>query len=335
MAPRVYCRPAVTRVMACFAIVAIPLPVLGAAPEATPGPAVQVPDPGAPDAAAPIRRPGAPAEVVPVPTDATTPATPTPPADATTPGDATTTPPADAVPADMLEAEPAAATPAPTTPTPTTTTATPRPAESDDDDEMSPSEAITAAYAPRFRPAHNPGRFNLAARVMFANAGGKRLVGGRLGGAAVDLGQSWNHFGYAVTGTVWGGRLELQPDTSKEINALIGVGPTVGLGRLALLGRGYLDIRVGYDFYYAVVNRRGETILKGNDPGDVTVTKAKNLVPHGPRLRLDLGLLSLDTSRKFFHGFGLSMGYQALVGSMNGGMPPAHMLTLGLSYWMG
>ncbi|HET6584880.1 MAG TPA: hypothetical protein VFG69_15585 [Nannocystaceae bacterium] len=323
--------------MACIATVAIPLPVLGAAPETGPGPAVQVPDPGAAEATAPIQRPGAAAEVVPVPTEPTTAAESTPdattPSDATTPGDATT-PPADAVPADMLEAEPAATTPAATTPAATTKVATPQPA--DDDDELSPSEAITAAYAPHFRPADNPGRFNLAARLLFANAGGKKLVGGRLGGLAVDLGQSWNHFGYALTGTVWGGRLELQPDTGKEINALIGVGPTVGLGRLAMLGRGYLDLRLGYDVYYGVVNRRsGETIVKGNDPGDVTLTKAKNLIPHGPRVRLDLGLLSLDTSRKFFHGFGLSMGYQALVGSMNGGMPPAHMLTLGLSYWMG
>jgi hypothetical protein len=251
----------------------------------------------------------------------------TAPVDATTPA----TTPSDAVPADALETEPATTT---TTPAPATTPA--RAVVVNDEEELSPSEAITREYGPRYRPKDNPGRFNLAVRGMFANAGGSKLVGGRFGGFAADVGQSWNSFGYAITGTVWGGRLELQPDTGREINALIGIGPTIGLGRLALLGRGYLDVRVGYDFYYGVVNRRsGETILKGEDPGDVTVTKAKNLVPHGPRLRLDLGLLSLDSRRKFFHGFGLSMGYQALVGSMNGGLPPAHMLTLGISYWMG
>ena len=138
---------------------------------------------------------------------------------------------------------------------------------------------------------------------------------------------------------IWKFMFEYQPAGQVQtgtLNALIGVGPTVDLGRLALLGRGFLDLRLGYDFFYGVVNRiDDETVSQGNDPGDVTVTKAKNLVPHGPRVRLDLGLLSLDTHRRFFHGFGVSMGYQALVGSLNGGMPPAHMLTIGLVYWMG
>jgi hypothetical protein len=259
-----------------------------------------------------------------MPRDATTPDATAP--DATTPA----TTPSDAVPADALETQSASPTTAPAT----TPTRAPQPIVQGDE-ELSPSEAITAAYSPRYRPKDNPGRFNFAVRGMFANAGGSKIVGGRLGGFAADVGQTWNGFGYAATGTVWGGRLGLKPETGHEINALIGIGPTIGLGRLALLGRGDLDLRLGYDFYYAVVNQRDETILKGNDPGDVTVAKAKNLVPHGPRVRLDLGLLSLDTRRKFFHGFGFSMGYQALVGSMNGGLPPAHMLTLGIAYWMG
>ncbi len=331
MAPRVDGRPSVTSVMVALAIVAIPLPVLGAAPEATPGPAVQVPEaeravPPSDATTPPVQRPGGSAEAVPPPTDAA-PSTPTP--DATTPSEPT---PVEAVPADALEAEPATPT---TTPTPAPTVATTRPAASPSE-ELSPSEAITAEYAPRYRPQHNPGRFNLVVRGLFANAGGSKVVGGRLGGAAVDAGQSWNHFGYAVTGTVYGGRLVMQDASREEINALIGVGPTVGLGRLALLGRGFLDLRLGYDFYYGVVNRRDDETVSGGDPGDVTVTKAKNLVPHGPRVRLDLGLLSLDTRRRFFHGFGVSMGYQALVGSMGDTkMPPIHMLTIGLTYWMG
>jgi hypothetical protein len=326
MAPRVDCRLPVTRVMVALAIVAIPLPALGAAPETTPGPAVQgsegdrVAAPS--ESPPPVQRP---AEVVPPPTDATTPAEPAP----TTPIEAAPTDAAstDAVPADALEAQPAA----PTTPAPAV--ATRRAAV---EEEMSPSEAITAEYGPRYRPADNPGRLNIAVRGLFVNAGGSKIVGGRLGGVAADVGQSWNHFGYAVTGTVYGGRLVLEDATDAEVNALIGVGPTVGLGRLALLGRGYLDVRLGYDFFYGVVNQNtDQTIVQGMDPGDVTVTKAKNLIPHGPRVRLDLGLLSLDTRRRYFHGFGVSMGYQALVGSMNGGLPPVHMLTLGLSYWMG
>jgi len=315
--------------MASLAIVAIPLPVLGAAPTAEPGPTVQVPEPT--DATAPIQRPGSAEAATP-----TEPAAPTAPAegtptDATAPTGSDAPPSSDAVPSDMLDAEPAAPS---TTTTATTSTPAPRPAPADPDDELTPNEAITKAYAPRFRPADNPGRFNLAVRGMFAYAGGSKLVGGRMGGIAADVGQTWNHFGYAATATVWGGRMGLQPSSGNEMNAMIGIGPTVGLGRLALLGRGFLDLRVGYDFFYGVVNRRSDTILAQQDDG-ITVTKAKNLVPHGPRLRLDLGLLSLDTHRRFFHGVGLSMGYQALVGSLNGGLPPAHMITIGIAYWLG
>jgi hypothetical protein len=312
-----------------LALAAIPLPVLGAAEP--PGPAVQVPEPAPPsDTSTAIQRPGASAEAVPPATEGSAPADP-PSGDATTPDPSTGAAPLEAVPADALETESDTATaPAATQPAPP-----PRPAVSEDED-LSPSEAITAEYAPRYRPADNPGRFNISVRALFANAGGAKIVGGRLGGVAADVGQSWNGFGYAVTGTVYGGRLALQPGTTVEMNALVGVGPTIGLGRLALLGRGFLDLRLGYDFFYGVVNQRStERIVEASDPGDVSVVRAKNLVPHGPRARLDLGLLSLDTRRRFFHGFGVSMGYQALVGSLNGGMPPIHMLTLGLTYWMG
>jgi len=205
-----------------------------------------------------------------------------------------------------------------------------------EDEELSPNEAITKAYAPKFRPRTNPGRLNIAARLMFANAGGGDSAGGRFGGAAADVGQSWNHFGYALTGTVWAGRYVSAPEGTTELNAMLGVGPTVGLGRMALLGRGFLDLRAGYDFYYGVVNRRGDgTALKPQGADGVSLARAKNLAPHGPRVRLDLGLVALNDSRRFFHGIGVSMGYQALVGSLVGKMPVAHMLTLGIAYWMG
>jgi hypothetical protein len=40
-------------------------------------------------------------------------------------------------------------------------------------------------------------------------------------------------------------------------------------------------------------------------------------------------------NRRYNHGFGLSMGYQALLGSFRGDLPMTSMLTIGLSYWMG
>lgn len=325
--------------MICASALAIPTVAMAAPDPASPP--VQTPkalspssDP-TPPAASPASPPASGDTLVPTP-DATQPTAATPPSDPAA-SDATTQPPANdgAISADMLDEA------APTTSTTTTTPAkTPAPAtpvaSSSDDEELTPNEAITRKYAPKFRPKNNPGKLNVAARLMFANAGGGESSGGRLGGLSADVGQSFNHFGYAVTGTVWGGRYVSAPEGTTELNALLGLGPTVGLGRMALLGRGFLDLRVGYDFYLGVVNRRGgTTVLKPQGDDTVALSPARNLAPHGPRVRLDLGLLSLSNSRRFFHGFGMSMGYQALVGSFVGKMPVAHMLTIGISYWMG
>lgn len=261
-----------------------------------------------------------PSPEIPPPTDA--PAAAEPPATAEPAATSTIAP-------DMLDAEP---TPPPTRPT---IVSQPSPAASEQED-LTPNEAITRAYAPKFRPRDNPGRLNVAGRLMFANAGGQDAGGGRFGGAAVDVGQSWNRFGYALTATAYGGRFSLAESGTTEVNALLGVGPTVGLGRMALLGRGFLDLRVGYDFYYGVVNRRDAgTVVRPQGGTDIALSPTQNLAPHGPRVRLDLGLVALDDARRYWHGFGVSMGYQALVDSFRGEMPVTHMLTLGLSYWMG
>jgi len=326
--------------MVCASALAIPTVAMAAPDPASPP--VQTPKGLAPTsdvATPPAERPASPPAsgdaVVPAP-DATQPTAETPPSDPAA-GDATTQPSADggAISADMLDEA------APATTTTTTAAATPAAAptvasSSDEDEELTPNEAITKRFSPKFRPKNNPGKLNVAARLMFANAGGGDSQGGRFGGAAVDVGQSWNHFGYALTGTLWGGRYLPGAEGTTEINALLGIGPTVGLGRMALLGRGFLDLRAGYDFYYGVVNRRGNgAILKPQADDSIAFSPARNLASHGPRVRLDLGLLTLNTSRRFFHGIGMSMGYQALVGSFVGKMPVAHMLTLGLSYWMG
>ncbi|MFO0634969.1 MAG: hypothetical protein U0168_19165 [Nannocystaceae bacterium] len=91
------------------------------------------------------------------------------------------------------------------TPTPAAATATKALPAPDEDELLTPNEAIAKHYGPKFRPTHNPSRFNLVARLLFANAGGESSPGGRFGGATVDLGQSWNRFGYAATISAWGG----------------------------------------------------------------------------------------------------------------------------------
>lgn len=200
----------------------------------------------------------------------------------------------------------------------------------------SPEEQLAAlddAYASRYRPPENPLRLNIAGRVMFANMSGREQVNGRMGGGAIDVGPSWNRVGIAGTVTGWAGRVLLAKGTGAEMNGMIGGGLTAGLGRLALLSHGYLDLRVGYDVFYGVVNQRSDALPVVTD-GGVVAQPAQNLVPHGPRARLDLGLVGAG-NRRYFHGFGLSIGYQALVGSMRGDLPMTSMLTLGISYWMG
>ena len=46
-------------------------------------------------------------------------------------------------------------------------------------------------------------------------------------------------------------------------------------------------------------------------------------------------LAPLHAFERFFHGIGLHLGYQALLGSLKGDLPASSMLTLGFSYWMG
>ncbi len=230
---------------------------------------------------------------------------------------------------DAPETEPEPAAPVPT-----------RAASGSRNAGMSPEErsaALDAAYAARYRPPDNPVRLNIAGRVMFANASGKDGVNGRVGGASVDVGPAWNRFAVAGTFTGWGGRIQLPEDSGAEMNAMLGGGLSLGLGRLALLSHGFLDLRLGYDVYYGVVNQRSDSpgILAPQDDGtQVVAALTENLLPHGPRIRMDLGLVGAG-NRRFFHGFGLSMGYQALVGSFSGNLPPTSMLTLGFSYWMG
>ncbi len=230
----------------------------------------------------------------------------------------------DVIDPDLLSGE--ASEPSPTPPTTRRTVQDPGAYET----------AMLAAYDADYRPAHNPGRLNINARLLFANAGGDGEIGGRMGGAQVDVGQSWNHFGYAITGSAWGGRI-LMGDRVAEMNGLFGAGPTINFGRTALQQRGMIDLRLGYDFMYGVVNQRADTgtvLAPANDNSSVRFEQAENLMPHGPRAMLQLGLLS-PVKRNYHHGMGIVFGYQGLVGSLRGELPFTHMLVTGIQWWMG
>jgi hypothetical protein len=240
-----------------------------------------------------------------------------------TPADSTGAEPESEVDPNLLAAEPSEPTPA----------RRPPQLETDPDAEAA---ALKATYNEKFRPTGNPTKVNFVVRALFANMGGRDSVGGRMGGARVDIGPAWNQFVVAGTVSAWGGKVILPRSTGAELNGLIGLGPTVGLGRLALLGRGFLDLRGGYDFMYGVVGQRAEgAVLQGQTGNGVVLTQTENLLPHGPRLTLDLGLVTDTRGRKYFQGFGASMGWQALVGSLRGDLPVTNMLTMGLSYWFG
>ncbi|MEM6294643.1 MAG: hypothetical protein AAGA54_25435 [Myxococcota bacterium] len=226
---------------------------------------------------------------------------------------------------DLLATEPEEPTPAPT----------PKATRTVTKDNGAYERALNAAYEERYRPADNPGRLHLAARGLFANAGGDGDIGGRMGGLQADVGQAWNRFGYALTASAWGGSILLS-DRVAEMNGMFGIGPTLTLGRSALQQRGMIDLRIGYDFMYAVVNQRSSTatIVAPQDDGNFTIEQSENLLPHGPRVMLQLGLLS-PRSRNYNHGVGIVMGYQGLVGSLRGELPFTHMLMTGLQWWMG
>jgi len=216
----------------------------------------------------------------------------------------------------------------------------PREVEYDTSDPEQVAAMVAAEYANLYRNDDIGPRLNIAARLMFANMGstGGGGAGGRMGGGAVDIGAAWNRIGVAGTLETWAGRYFLPEQTGAEMNAMFGGGPTLNYGRLALLGRGFFDFRVGYNFYYGVVGARrgGPAVVAQQDPdaGGVVLVQTENLLPHGPRVQAELGLMSHDQG-KYFHGFGLTMGYQALVHSFRGDMPFTSMLTLGLAYWMG
>jgi hypothetical protein len=189
------------------------------------------------------------------------------------------------------------------------------------------SERLRNYYARTYRPAHNPSRLWFAARGAYALSGTTEGVGGgRMAFVNAEIGQTWNFIGYGVGAAVYAGGLTFgQNGVEKYGGVLVGGGPSLGLGRLGLFGRGYLDFRVGYNFFYAPVLSTREGLA---DPPDAA--------PHGPKVQVDVGLLLHDSeSRRFRHGFGASVGWQLLVHSFAGPFPIVNTFNIGIGYFFG
>lgn len=200
------------------------------------------------------------------------------------------------------------------------------PVRSESEAAAAEDEAIAAVYRDMFRPKNNPGRFHIVARAQYAiGSSFDGTLSGRTGGAQVDIGQSFNFIGYAASLRAEGGAIDYGTNSRNQITGILGGGPTLGLGRLGMLQRGYIDLRLGYDFLYAPARKRLD---------DGGVQRLPGVVLHGPRAQLSLGLLiNPGRSRRLFHGVGVSLGYQVFVGAFRGDLPPSQFLQFGLQYW--
>ena len=315
-----------------------------ASPSASPGPPPAAPAPATPPVQRPTSAPTPAASAPVAPSAQPAPTGPSPTGTAQPPGSPPVVPVAPGSPPITSEPpgstpDPAAASSPPTTPglaeqllgpsvNQHPSERAPGPVRSEAESADAEDAAIAAMYRGLYRPPNNPGRINIVARAIYVLAGSvDNTLSGRLGGLSADVGQSFNKFGYAITAVAQFGDIRhTKPERETQTIALVGGGPTLSLGRLALLQRGFLDVRVGYDFLAAPTR-----VIMDN-----MATADGMRVPHGPRLSLNMGLLGNSArARKLFHGFGLSLGYQALVGSLRGEWPVTNMLQFGLVYWGG
>jgi hypothetical protein len=353
-------RPALIALVATAALPAITVHAAPAPVQPTSAPTAPV---TTPPATAPSASPTAPAVQRPT-TTATPTASPTPiasPTTSTTPAAPTTAPvttptgaqpaPGTTTPSTAPPPDPAAAPGTPEAalqPEPAKPPATPglaeqllgpsvnqhptqRPRAPVPTEEQSAEEedaAIAAMYRTLYRPPNNPGRLNISARLIYGILGSAdSKFSGRMGGLTGDIGQSFNKFGYALTLVAqFGNLLHTTPDRQTQTIALVGGGPTLTLGRLGLIQRGMLDVRVGYDFLIAPTR----LVMDG-------VATADGIrVPHGPRIALNMGLLTNPgRQRRLFHAFGFTIGYQALVHDLKGQLPFSNVLQFGMFWWGG
>lgn len=203
----------------------------------------------------------------------------------------------------------------------------PRVRAADDRTRVDRSERMRNYYARIYRPEHNPSRIYFAARGAYALAGtSEGNGGGRMGFANVEVGQTWNYVGYGIGGTLLAGGLTFGEEGVEKFGGVMaGGGPSIGLGRLGLFGRGYLDFRIGYNFFYAPVSTTRPELT---DPPDAA--------PHGPKVQVDVGLLLHDSeSRRFRHGIGATLGWQMLVHTFTGEFPRVNSFVVGVGYFFG
>ena len=198
---------------------------------------------------------------------------------------------------------------------------------SDDRQRVDRSERLRNYYANLYRPSHNPSRLYFAGRAAYSLAGTREGTGGgRMAFVNAELGQTWNFIGYGIGATVLAGSLTFGEDGVEKFGGVIvGGGPSLGLGRLGLLGRGYIDLRAGYNFFYAPVSSLRAGLA---DPPDAA--------PHGPKLQIDVGLFLHGTERRRFrHGLGVSLGWQMLAHTFVGEFPMVNAFNIGVGYFFG
>jgi hypothetical protein len=177
-----------------------------------------------------------------------------------------------------------------------------------------------------YRPADNPGRLHVSARAHYAVVGTSEAGGGgRAGGVAASIGQTWNVFGYGLEASFLGGQVRFEQESggpTVQANILVGGGPVLGLGRLGLVRRSMLDLQIGYNFYYGVTN----PVLHGDPSPDA-------IAPHGPQARFNAGFQLETRHGTSLHQFlGVSAGWQGLVHSFSGAFPLANSFNFGIFY---
>ncbi|MGB1700243.1 MAG: hypothetical protein ACPHRO_09835 [Nannocystaceae bacterium] len=202
----------------------------------------------------------------------------------------------------------------------------PTDAAGDDESDEARAARTRAYYRALYRGPEKKLSIGATARGVFTLVDGNdTATSGRLGGVSADLWFRWNYAGVGLSGQLLGGRLSVGDERTVNVSLITGGGPSIGLGRLSLIGRGFLDLNIGYDFLYMP----GQSSVADGGGGDV------RYAPHGPRVRLDFGLIApskKNTNR--FHGMGASIGFQYLVGDLRAnGFPPAAVLSLGFGYF--
>ena len=186
-----------------------------------------------------------------------------------------------------------------------------------------------------YRPASNPLRPQVIVRMGVTGGGNSDTTrGGRGMQVEAEIGGTLNQFGLSLA---LGGQFGLfrkvappplpasdhpQPQTNHpgyETPVTLSAGPRASWGRIALLGYGFLDPRVGYDVYYSPVRE-----YAGERPFAATVT-------HGPIVRVDAGFIARGQRKtKLRRVYGTSLGWHMNVGNISGDIPRSQYIFIGL-----